>query len=130
MKAGTEDRRRRIGERIRAAREGARLSQIELARLLSVSNSIISSWETGRASISADDLALIAQALEKPAGYFYGDVPPRRVLDQFDPADILTYLASRSRRTGQGYDKCEQPATRSFDRKSGTLTRTLVGASA
>ena len=45
--AGEQDYRRRIGERIRRARETAGLSQTELAQRLGVADKQISRWENG-----------------------------------------------------------------------------------
>ena len=139
MKSGTVERRRRIGARIRAARVAAELSQIELAQKLSVSNSIISSWETGRASISADDLAVIAQALDKPFGYFGGDSPSRKLLDQFEPDELASYLTSRLRPkrpddkptdSPNGYVNCAQKTDygKQHNRRTLTPQRELVPA--
>jgi len=54
---------RRIGERIRHARLGARLTQPQLAQLLNVSKGIISRWETGLARPSLDRLEPLARRL-------------------------------------------------------------------
>lgn len=54
---------RLLGERIRAARLKAGLTQPQLAELLGVSKGIISRWETGLARTSLDRLIPLAQKL-------------------------------------------------------------------
>lgn len=53
-----------VGDRIRAARQGAQLSQGDLAQKLGVKQATISSWETGTRSPGLDDLFAIASALQ------------------------------------------------------------------
>lgn len=53
-----------VGDRIKAARSGARLSQGDLAEKLGVKQATISSWETGARSPGLDDLFAIAGALQ------------------------------------------------------------------
>gem|GEM_PF-1929932 len=55
---------RLLGERIRAARLKAGLTQPQLAELLGVSKGIISRWETGLARTSLDRLTPLAEKLE------------------------------------------------------------------
>jgi transcriptional regulator with XRE-family HTH domain len=63
----------RIGERIRRARQRARLTQPQLAQLLGVSKGIISRWESGQARPSLDRLEPLAKllgvSLEKMLGF-------------------------------------------------------------
>ena len=103
---------RGMGRRIRDAREAARLNQEDVARSMGVSRATVPMWETGETTISGPKLQRLAKLLERPAGWFYGDIPPRKLLDQFDTRDLLNYLAGRA---GSRSDK-EQS---SFSRASG-----------
>lgn len=53
-----------IGTRIRKYREDKKLSQKELAKMISVSNSRVSNWEQGINRPDADVIADICRALE------------------------------------------------------------------
>lgn len=86
-----------IGARIKQAREAAKLSQAELGARVGKSGSQVSSWESGRSVIDAEDLHKVAQALEKPFGYFGQDRAPRHLLDQFDVVDLLSYINQKLR---------------------------------
>ena len=68
-----DERKKRLGERIRKARRDANLTQGELADKLRVSQGVISNVETGVSTIDAPDLPVWAEVLNKPIMYFYGD---------------------------------------------------------
>ncbi len=69
----TSDQNTRIGQRVRAAREMAGLSQDELARVIGRTPSAISNYERGTRPLSAVDLARIAEATHQPPGFFFGE---------------------------------------------------------
>jgi transcriptional regulator with XRE-family HTH domain len=59
-----------IGERIKLARDAAKLTQAQLGEMVYKSQGNISDYESGRHSISALDLFLVAHALGKPPDFF------------------------------------------------------------
>lgn len=63
------------------ARKEMGLSQHEMADRLGVSRTVISSWETGRASPLLERLDDIAQVLGKPIAYFFPAVGSSRQTD-------------------------------------------------
>ncbi len=65
----------RLGDRIRSAREGARLSQLQVAVALGVSDKTISGYESSRISPPIVKLEKLADLLKKPIGYFVGVDP-------------------------------------------------------
>ena len=60
-----------IRNRIKEARAQRDESQLDIARILSKTGSVVSDIERGRVQVSASDLSLIANYLEKPISYFY-----------------------------------------------------------
>ena len=69
-----------IGNRIRKYREDRKLTQIQLAELIGVSNSRLSNWEQGINRPDADSIADICLAL---------NVSPSELLDVKLPTDEL-----------------------------------------
>jgi transcriptional regulator with XRE-family HTH domain len=63
-----------IAERIRAAREERNITQKALAGLVNKTAANISDIERTNVHVNADDLELIAQALQKPIEYFFNEV--------------------------------------------------------
>jgi len=61
---------RELGTRIRAARESARLTQLELATALKVTQSNVSHWESGSRTIDFFMLLTLAHLTERPIEYF------------------------------------------------------------
>ena len=59
-------RRRAIGERIRATRKAAGLSQARLGERVGRDHKTIHRWETASTNISLTDLLLLAHALDTP----------------------------------------------------------------
>lgn len=57
---------RRVGDRIRAAREAAGISQLELGSRLGRAQSAISYWESGARQINASELLVVAAVLAVP----------------------------------------------------------------
>ncbi|MCA9385112.1 helix-turn-helix transcriptional regulator [Candidatus Dojkabacteria bacterium] len=64
-----------LGERIRDARQDAKLSQLQVAVALGVSDKTISGYESGRISPPINKLEKLADMLKKPVGYFIGSDP-------------------------------------------------------
>lgn len=60
-----------IRNRIKEARAQRGVSQLDIARVLYKTGSAVSDIERGRVEISARELSLIADYLEKPISYFY-----------------------------------------------------------
>jgi len=61
-----------LAERIKKAREEAKLSQLQVGVALGVSDKTISGYESGRISPPIDKLQKLAELLKKPIGYFVG----------------------------------------------------------
>lgn len=61
---------KKIGEKIKQAREEAGLTQAQLGKMVYKSQGNISDYEAGRHSIAAMDLMLVAHAVGKPADFF------------------------------------------------------------
>ena len=64
------ERYKRIGMKIKQAREEKEMSQAELARLLGKSDTTVTYWESGKRKVTIDDLEQIAVYLDKPFDYF------------------------------------------------------------
>jgi len=62
-----------LAKRIRDARKSRHLTQKDLANLLGRTAASISDLERGKVQVSAADLKMIADYLEKPIEYFYGE---------------------------------------------------------
>lgn len=71
-----DERKKRLGERVRRARQEAQMTQGELAEILGVSQGVISNVETGVSTIDAPELPRWAIALKKPVVFFYLDLDP------------------------------------------------------
>jgi len=72
----------RIGGRVKAAREAARMSQSDLARILGVSFQQVQKYERGRNRLCVSRLQVIANQLGLTVADFYDDpapVPPRKL---------------------------------------------------
>jgi transcriptional regulator with XRE-family HTH domain len=65
--------RRNIGSKIMIERQNMKLSQRDLGKLIGVSGQQMQRYENGTSSMAAHKMALCADALNKPVGYFYGD---------------------------------------------------------
>jgi transcriptional regulator with XRE-family HTH domain len=64
-----------LGDRIRAAREEAKLSQLQVGVALGVSDKTISGYESGRISPPIDKLSKFSDLFKKPITYFLGSDP-------------------------------------------------------
>jgi len=76
-----EERRKRnslikeMGEKIKAARIEARLSQLKVGMALGVTDKTISGYESGRIAPPVDKLIVLADLFKKPIGFFLGADP-------------------------------------------------------
>lgn len=62
-----------IGKKIKMAREGANLSQLDLAKLLGFETATaISLIESGERKVSAENIASLAKILHKDVKFFFG----------------------------------------------------------
>ena len=64
-----------LGERIKTAREEARLSQLNMGVALEVSDKTISGYESDRITPPVDKLIKLSDLLKKPVNYFLGSDP-------------------------------------------------------
>lgn len=64
---------RALGLRLMVQRQKLKLSQKDLGAQIGVSGQQMQKYENGVSSIPPHRLALCAQILKKPIGYFYGD---------------------------------------------------------
>lgn len=64
-----------LGDRIKAAREEAKLSQLQVAVTLGISDKTISGYESSRISPPINKLEKLADLLKKPVGFFIGSDP-------------------------------------------------------
>lgn len=64
-----------LGERIKAAREEAAKSQLQVGVAIGVSDKTISGYESGRIAPSIDNLVALAELFKRPIGYFLGSDP-------------------------------------------------------
>ena len=71
----------RIGDRVRIARQRARLTQSALAAALNISFQQIQKYETGMNRISASRLWDIAKALDVPINYFFEGLESESLAD-------------------------------------------------
>jgi len=64
-----------LGKKIKQAREESRMSQLQLAVLLGLSDKTISGYETGRIEIPVKHLIQMCEIFKKPISYFIGADP-------------------------------------------------------
>jgi len=93
-----------IVKRIKEARKETGIKQYQIAEMLHKTPAAISDIERERVNVSAGDLFKIAQVLNKPIEYFYGEdlgakeaekaIALMRRLDKKDRDQLLTYLTS------------------------------------
>ena len=70
-----------FSERLKASRKEARLTQVELAKILKVSNGTIGMWETGKREPSLEAMVHLSKTLNKSVDYLIGlseDEMPQR----------------------------------------------------
>lgn len=79
-----------IGATIRSAREEARLSQLQVAIAIDVSDKTISGYESERIVPPVDKLLKISDLLKKPIGYFLGsDVRDYKIASRLRAVEIM-----------------------------------------
>ena len=98
----TDEMRKRVGRRIRAARKEKGLSQEKLGEELEVSFQAVSSWETGKFLPDADHLPALAKALDISLDALFAGKDRqwsfRRV--NFDEEHMFTYVKSKAQERG------------------------------
>lgn len=84
-----------LGKRIKYLRETNRISQIEFAKKIGVSNAVLSRYESGDRRPDYDTLQLIADFFEVSTDYLLGrtDIPTHSTEDQ-DEADFHAFANS------------------------------------
>lgn len=86
----TEDLRKQIASRLRSAREGAGLSQGQVARKMNLHRPTISEIEAGRRRVSAEELARFAEIYGVDINWLMGEKNAKS-----DPEDVRIMLAAR-----------------------------------
>jgi transcriptional regulator with XRE-family HTH domain len=81
-----------LGQRIRAARRDAGMSQGQLASALSTTQSAISLYEAGQRSVGIDMLLSVARILNRPLHYFLGDDGDMLYVRDSDIAELINEL--------------------------------------
>lgn len=67
-----------MGRRLRAARKAKGLSQVQVAKILSLSgNSVISQWESGQNELNVHDMTRLCQLYGLTYEYLLEGVPDR-----------------------------------------------------
>lgn len=82
----------RLGERIKAARRDAAMSQGQLAHLLNTTQSAISLYEAAQRSVGIDMLLSVARILNRPLHYFLGDDGEMLYVKDSDIARLIDEL--------------------------------------
>lgn len=86
----TEDLRKQIASRLRLAREGAGLSQEQVAKKMNLHRPTISEIEAGRRRVSAEELAQFAEIYGVDANWLTGEEEA-----ESDPEEDRIMLAAR-----------------------------------
>ena len=81
-----------LGQRIRAARRDANLSQGQLAGALNTTQSAISLYEAGQRSVGIDMLVNVARILNRPLHYFLGEDGDMLYVKDSDIAELIGEL--------------------------------------
>ncbi len=64
---------KQIGRKIQLAREEKGITQLELAKMLGITQAALSNYELGKRRVYFHQIELIAEHLEKPISYFLDD---------------------------------------------------------
>lgn len=75
-----------VGERIRIARLLGNISQVELAKRCDITFQQVQKYERGLNRVSASRLVQLAQALNRPLGWFFEGLP------DYPTTDVITHL--------------------------------------
>ena len=70
-----EEQRKRLGERLRDARNYLGLKQEEVATYLNIQRTALTDIEAGRRKVDALELAKLAKLYKQPASFFTGEEP-------------------------------------------------------
>jgi transcriptional regulator with XRE-family HTH domain len=81
-----------LGNRIRAARRDAGMSQGQLATALNTTQSAISLYEAGQRSVGIDMLLNVARILNRPLHYFLGEDGDMLYVKDSDIASLIAEL--------------------------------------
>ena len=81
-----------LGQRIRAARRDASMSQGNLAQALNTTQSAISLYEAGQRSVGIDMLLSVARILNRPLHYFLGEDGDMLYVKDSDIAELIGEL--------------------------------------
>ena len=81
-----------LGQRIRAARRDASMSQGNLAQALNTTQSAISLYEAGQRSVGIDMLLSVARILNRPLHYFLGEDGDMLYVKDSDIAELIAEL--------------------------------------
>lgn len=81
-----------LGQRIRAARRDAGMSQGQLASALNTTQSAISLYEAGQRSVGIDMLLNVAKILNRPLHYFLGEDGDMLFVKDSDIAELIGEL--------------------------------------
>ncbi len=81
-----------LGQRIRAARRDASMSQGQLAQSLNTTQSAISLYEAGQRSVGIDMLLNVAKILNRPLHYFLGEDGDMLYVKDSDIAELIAEL--------------------------------------
>ncbi len=81
-----------LGNRIRAARRDAAMSQGQLATALNTTQSAISLYEAGQRSVGIDMLLNVARILNRPLHYFLGEDGDMLYVKDSDIASLIAEL--------------------------------------
>ncbi len=81
-----------LGRRIAIAREGKNISQRDLEKLIGVTG--VGQWEKGRNFPELANLLKIAQALDQPLSYFFGDDYDKRPQEQRLAERVAEHIAT------------------------------------
>lgn len=72
------------GRRIREARQGRGLAQLELAAIVGVVQSLVCQWERGQSPVSRNHLPKLAKALRVPVSHLLVDDEEMRLAARTD----------------------------------------------
>ena len=78
LKLSDEERRKKLGERIRLMRHGLGLKQIDLAEKLGVSKGAVAAYEIGRTEPNLKNLIGLSRILGVPTDWLLGEAPLSR----------------------------------------------------
>lgn len=73
-----------FGEKLRAARRGAGLTQKELAQRIGAKHNSVSNWEKDQNRPDADMISRLCHALPMRSGYFFDEEPEEQALSQIE----------------------------------------------